>query len=65
MRIAESQQFIQQTGDVLARRDPRDGAGQDVIEHQGGNGQLGQVPSQSFLTIRYTPPRTNIEQLST
>ncbi len=40
---------IDQPGDVLAGGNARDGAGQDVVEHQGGDADLGQGSAQSFL----------------
>src|SRR5216683_1427421 len=41
--------LIQQSRDVLPRGNTRDGAGQDVVEHQGGNADLGQGPAQGFF----------------
>ena len=40
---------IDQSGDVLSGRNPRDRAGQDVIEHQGGDADLGQGAAQGLF----------------
>src|SRR5262245_47379385 len=34
---------------MLANRDARDGAGQNIVEHQGGDGQLGAGATHGFL----------------
>jgi hypothetical protein len=46
---ADGQHFVHEAGDVLAGRDARDGAGEDVIEHQGGDAQLGEGAAQRLL----------------
>ena len=38
--------FEEQAEDVLAGRDGADGAGEDVVEHQGGDGELGHELAQ-------------------
>src|ERR1700686_559118 len=41
--------FVDQTDDVLASRHPGDRSGEDVIEHQGGDAELGQGAAQGFF----------------
>jgi len=42
MHVGSDKGFVDQTDDVLARRYPGYRPGKDVIEHQGGDAELGQ-----------------------
>ena len=43
------QQFVQQSNQIKARRNAADRPGEDVIEHQRGNRELGQGFAHGFL----------------
>ena len=43
------QQFADQAGEILARGDAADRAGQNVVEHQRGNAEFGERAAQSAL----------------
>ncbi len=47
--VRVAQKRIQKARQVVARRDATDRSCKDVIEHQGGNGELGQSPTHGFF----------------
>ena len=49
MRGGYRHQLVQQAGNVLPGGNARDGPGQDVVEHQRGNAQLGEGAAQSLF----------------
>jgi hypothetical protein len=49
MSGTNGQHFVHEAGDVLAGRDARDGAGEDVIEHQRGDAELGEGAAQGLF----------------
>ena len=49
MYVGGDKGFVEQADDVLASRHAGDGSGEDVIEHQGRNAELGQGAAQRFF----------------
>src|SRR5882757_4804862 len=49
MRGADFQQLVEEAGDVLAGRHTGDRTGEDVVEHQGGDADLGEGAAESLL----------------
>ena len=47
--LGRGEGVVDQSGDVLSRRNARNRAGQDVIKHQSGNADLGQGPAQRLF----------------
>ncbi len=47
MRVGEH--LIEQAREILARGNAADGAGEDVVEHQGGNGKFRERAAHGFL----------------
>ena len=47
--VGHDQHFVHQAGNVLAGRNTGDGAGEDVVEHQRGDAQLGESPAEGFF----------------
>ena len=47
--IGNRHQLIHQPGNILSRGDAGDGAGEDVVEHQSGDAELGEGSSQRFF----------------
>ena len=56
--------FVQQRAQILARADHADGPGENVVEHQRGNRKFRATGPMLSCTTTYTPPRTNMLQLS-
>jgi len=49
MNVQVTEHFVDETRQVLARRDPADRAGEDVVEHQSRDGDLGQSRAHRLL----------------
>src|ERR1700691_6646658 len=49
MDVGGDDDFVDEANDVLARRYAGDGACEDVIEHQGGDAELGQSAAQGLF----------------
>src|SRR5262249_1513012 len=47
MKILE--QFVKQAAEILAGRNAADRAGEDVVEHQGGDGEFGEAAAEGLL----------------
>jgi len=58
MHVGSDKVSSDQAHDVLACRYAGYRPGEDVIEHQGGDAELGQGAPNASLTTLYTPPRT-------
>src|SRR5579859_5496137 len=42
-------EFVEKSAEILARGDAADGAGENVIEHQGGDGKFGEAAAERLL----------------
>src|SRR5882757_10561047 len=49
MGVHGGQDFVDEAGDVLAGRDAGNGAGEDVLEHQGGDAEFGEGAAEGFF----------------
>ena len=47
--LQQMDEFIEESDDVLTGGDARDGASQDVVEHQGGDAELGKRASKRLF----------------
>ena len=56
--------FVEQRAQILAGADHADGSGEDVVEDQRGDRELRRTGPMLSCTTTYTPPRTNMLQLS-
>jgi len=41
--------FVEKAAEILARRDAADGAGENVIEHEGGDAEFGEAAAEGLL----------------
>src|SRR5215468_10272224 len=42
-------EFVEETAEILARRDAADGTGEDVVEHQSGNAEFSQTTAEGLF----------------
>ena len=49
MGVGGGKEFVDQSGDVLSRGNAGDRAGEDVVEHQRGDAELGERPAQRLF----------------